>query len=158
QIPPGPATTYHYRLVATNAGATGYGEDRTFTSTAVTPPAVSTGPATSVTTTNATLTGTVTPNNWPTTNRFEYRPPTGYSTSVPVPDASLKSETTAEAVSQTIAFPPGPAKTYHFRLVASNAGGTTYGNDQTFTTVAVLAPGVSTGAATNVTATNATLT
>jgi sugar lactone lactonase YvrE len=157
-FPLGPATTYHFRLVASNAAGTIYGRDQTFTTVAQQPPGVSTGPATKITTTNATLTATVTPNSAPTTYHFEYGPTTGYGTSIPVPDSSLKSETTAEEVSQTIAYPPGPAATYHFRLVASNAGGTTDGKDQTFTTVPVLPPSVSSVPATNVTATNATLT
>ncbi len=45
--------------------------------------------------------------------------------------------------------------TYHFRLVASNSGGTTIGSDKTFSTS--LAPGVVTGAALNVSASTATI-
>jgi sugar lactone lactonase YvrE len=140
QIPPGPATTYHFRLVASNAAGTTYGKDQTFTRVAVPPPGVSTGPATNVTPTNATLTGTVTPNSWPTTYHFEYGPTTSYGTSVPVPDASLKSETTAEEVSRTIVV--APATTYHFRLVASHTGATetVSGEDRTFTTQTAPAP------------------
>jgi hypothetical protein len=141
-FPPGPTTTYHFRLVASNAAGTTYGKDQTFIKVAVPPPSVSTGSATNVTTTGATLTGTVTPNSWPTTYHFEYGLTSSYGRSVPVPDASLKSETAAEEVSQTIVLAPG--RTYHFRLVARHAGEPpgepVYGEDRTLTTPAVPAP------------------
>jgi hypothetical protein len=141
-FPPAPATTYHFRLVASNAAGTTFGKDQTFTSVAVPPPGVSTGPATNVTATNATLTATVTPNSWPTTYHFEYGQTTSYGTSVPVPDASLKSETTAEEVSRTIVVAPGT--TYHFRLVARHTGEPpgepVDGEDRTFTTPTAPAP------------------
>ena len=49
-----------------------------------------------------------------------------------------------------------PGTTYHYRLVGSNSGGTSLGNDLTFTT-SVAAPVVTTAAASAITATSATL-
>src|SRR5262249_59818836 len=97
--PLGPSSTYHYRLVATNAGGTTFGEDRTLT---VPSPGVSTGAATNVAATNATLTGSVQPNEWPTTYHFEYGSSLSYGFTVPVPDASLTSETSPENVQRTV--------------------------------------------------------
>jgi sugar lactone lactonase YvrE len=113
-------------------------EPLAFTTVAVQPPGASTGSATNVTPTTAALTGSVQPNEWPTTYRFEYGPTTSYGNRVPVPDASLKSETSAEEVQRTVTL--APSHTYHYRLVATNAGGTTYGEDRTVTTPAAPAP------------------
>jgi predicted lipoprotein with Yx(FWY)xxD motif len=62
--------------------------------------------------------------------RFEYGTTTAYGTSVPVPegDAGVQSIAT---VAQTIAG-LAPSTTYHYRLVATNAGGTGESPDATF--------------------------
>jgi hypothetical protein len=76
-----PGTTYHYRLVATNAGGTTTGEDRIFaTAAAPRPPApqASTSPATGVGTTQATLHGAVNPRGTATLSFFQYGTTTGY--------------------------------------------------------------------------------
>jgi sugar lactone lactonase YvrE len=94
----------------------------------------STGAAKAVGDHNATLTGSVQPNVLLATYRFEYGETTAYGNSVPVPSAPLPSETGASEVQQGI----GNLKTnttYHFRLVTSSEGGTTYGPDRTLTTV-----------------------
>ena len=65
-----PATTYHYRLVATDDTGPGYGVDRIFTTASV-PPAATTDPATAVTSLGATVNATVNPENIPTTYRFD---------------------------------------------------------------------------------------
>ncbi len=54
-----PGTTYHYRFVATSAGGTVTGPDRTFRT--VGSPLTTTQPATGISTTGATLNGTVNP-------------------------------------------------------------------------------------------------
>src|SRR4051812_29715948 len=67
------ATTYHYRVVATNAAGVANGADRTFrTPGPPQVPGVSTGGARDVTSTGATVTGTVDPNSQPTKVHFEY--------------------------------------------------------------------------------------
>jgi hypothetical protein len=134
-----PSTAYHYRLVANNSGNIKYGEDATFSTLAIPAPGATTGAATSVTWDSAVLAGTVTPNNWPTTYYFEYGETTAYGSKVPVPEASVKSETTAEEVEEQIAG-LGPSKTYHYRLVANNSGNIKDGEDRTFTTSAVPPP------------------
>lgn len=101
------------------------------------PPAATTGAATKVTDTTATLEGTVSPNKEETTYYFEYGTTIEYgsktSTGGPTggnADKSVSVDVTGLA----------PSTTYHFRLVATNASGTTAGSDATFTTAAAGAP------------------
>jgi hypothetical protein len=147
------STTYHYRLVATNASGTAYGSDATFTTLAgAAPPVVTTGGSSSVTSAGATVNGTVNPQASDTSYYFEYGPTTGYGTSTtPV---SAGAGATAQNVSAALTGLAG-STTYHYRLVATNANGTTFGSDATFTTKA--APGANTGSATGITSTGATV-
>jgi hypothetical protein len=96
-------------------------------------PTVETKAATNIQEGQATLNGTVNPNGSETTYRFEYGKTANYGSSIPVPDAGAGAGTSATTVYLT----PNtllPRTRYHFRLVATNAGGTTYGSDQAFTT------------------------
>ena len=126
-----PATSYRFRAVAQNGCGTVTGATATFTTPAA-PPTVDAAYATEVGAEQATLRGTITPNGAPTTYRFEYGSTASYGTAVPVPDGPVDS---SGFVSQTIGG-LSPATTYHFRLVATNAEGTTASSDQTFTTTA----------------------
>ncbi|MCP5048005.1 MAG: hypothetical protein GY940_12585, partial [bacterium] len=148
-----PNTTYNFRIVATNAGGTTYGTNLTFT-TLPQPPEASTGSATAVTISGATLNGTVNANDDDTAVTFEYGIDTGYG-STAAADQSPVSGSTDTAVNTAIT---GLANnvTYHFRVVATNGGGTTYGDDMTFTTGAA-APDATTNAATGIGTTFATL-
>src|SRR5205807_188286 len=86
--------------------------------------------------------------------RFEYGTSSAYGSSVPC--TSLPgSGTSAVAVSAEVESLAANT-TYHFRIVASNAGGSGNGEDQTFTTISS-APAVVTGAASVLTQTSATL-
>jgi hypothetical protein len=89
--------------------------------------------ATDVTDTSATLHGTVDPNGQATTYHFEYGTSTSYGRRVPALDVSVGSDLTSHAVSQSISGLE-PNTTYHFRIVATNASGTTDGADMTFKT------------------------
>jgi hypothetical protein len=147
-----PATTYHYRFVATNVTGPTQGGDGVFTTAALPPPDVVTSAAT-VSGTTATLNGTVDANGRPTNWHFEYGTTTTYGTSTPTQNGG--SGTTPIAVSAPISGLKAGA-TYHFRLVATSDGGTSNGNDQTFS-IAGSPPGVTTTAATGVSASAATL-
>ena len=149
--------TYHFRLVATGEGGTTMGADQTFTTVAAPTPGATTGAATEISYHTATLTGTVTPNNWPTTYYFEYGPTTSYGSKAPVPEATVKSETTAEEVKVGI-FGLTQGATYHYRLVANNSGNIKYGEDKTFTNAGEPVPGATTGPATSITWDTAVLT
>jgi sugar lactone lactonase YvrE len=127
-------TTYHYRVAANNEKGDGFGEDQTFT----TPdwhPTVTVEAPSSISSEGATLKGTVNPQGYATTYHFEYGLTTSYGTSVPIPDASVGSGASAVAVSQAVTGLRGE-RTYHYRIVASNAEGTSTSGDQSFTTKA----------------------
>jgi|GEM_PF-1020485 len=124
-------TTYHYRLVATNAGGTTASGDMTFTTLSA--PAVTTSAATGLTRTGATLTGQVDPRGLTTTYYFQYGRTTFYSTkstSKPL-SASFGSVAVSSAITGLL-----PRTTYHYRVVATNSLGTTFGADMSFTTPA----------------------
>lgn len=100
------------------------------------PPIATTSTATSVTTTGATLRGTVNPKGGATTYRFQYGTTDDYGTTIPFPGESAGSGTTEVTKTKEITGLHG-GTTYHFRIIASSEGGTSYGADMTFTTPAV---------------------
>ncbi len=124
-----PSTTYHYRIVAVSTAGTTNGADQTFTTT--TPPGATTSAPSTVSRTSATVAGKVDPKGQATTYYFRYGTTTAYGTqSAP---ANAGSGSGSVGVNSTI-FGLTPKTTYHYQLVAQNAGGTSYGADQTFTT------------------------
>src|SRR4051794_161172 len=125
-------TTYHYRVVATNARGTARGADRTLrTALPPRPPVVSTVVARSVTAVGATLGATVNPRGLDTRVRWEYGRSTAYGASTP----SLTVGAGTAAVSATVAVGGlKPSTHYHFRAVATNAAGVVRGADRAFTT------------------------
>ena len=149
------STTYHYRLVATSAGGTVVGDDEAFTTTKTPAPAVVTSAASAVTSTTATVNGTVNPGGVGTNYYFQYGTTSGYGHTSATHSAG--SGTAAGAVSAALSG-LAAGTTYHYRLVATSAGGTVDGRDVTFATAKTLAPSVVTGSATAVTATTASLT
>jgi hypothetical protein len=144
-------TTYHYRIVAQNGTGTTLGNDVTFTTSTQPVPTVQTLAATSVTLNSATLNGTVNPNGAITSFYFDYGTITGYGSSTSVGNTSI-SESIGAAISGL-----SQNTLYHFRFVASNSGGTTFGSDATFTTQGQPVPTVQTLPASSVTTTSATL-
>ena len=98
---------------------------------AVTKPTVSTGGAAQITQTSATLTGKVNANGAQTTYFFQYGTSRVYGATTGPTDAGSGTHARAAAASVTGL---APATTYHYRLVAENAKGTTFGGDRTFTT------------------------
>ena len=138
-----PNTTYYVRAFATNTAGTVYGTQVSFTSSPIAPTAT-TNAATSVTTTGATLNGTVNANNASATVTFEYGLSDSYGTTVTASQSPVTGTTNA-AVSYGLSGLT-PNQTYHFRVATTNAGGTTYGADMTFTTSAA-APVAATNAA-----------
>jgi hypothetical protein len=127
-------TTYHYRLVASSPGGTELkSQDETFTTLPIPPPAASTGVVEGVGVGEATLTGAIDPHGWETTYLFEYGTSTAYGSEWPTVAVSMGALEGSQPVVVTV---PGlqPGTTYHFRLVATSGGGTTYGADMAFTT------------------------
>ncbi len=152
-----PSTTYHYRVVGQNAAGTTYGADMTFITGASDPnaPTVTTEAASGLSTTGATLNGGVDPKNQSTTVTFEYGLDTGYGTTVTADQSPITGEWIFGVTHTLTGLTPGT--TYHYRVVAVNAFGTSYGADRTFYTAAPGPPTAVTGAATGVGSGGATL-
>jgi parallel beta-helix repeat protein len=146
-----PGMLYHVRAYATNTAATVYGEDVTFT--ALRAPMVTTQDVTNITQTSATGHGNVIVLGVP--NPTEHGIVWGTSLNPTTTD----NKTTAGPVSAIGAFTGSitgltQGTLYHVRAYATNAVGTVYGDDVTFTTL--VAPTVTTQAVTNITNTTAT--
>jgi PKD repeat protein len=127
-----PRTVYHFRIVATDGTATWRGEDRTF---ATTPPAVETGDAVDVGTLTATVQGTVDPEGSAARYHFEFGTGPGYTRKAPIRSGRIAAGDTPVPVSAQLDS-LRPATLYHYRAVAVNGAGTTYGPDRVFVTEA----------------------
>lgn len=120
-------TTYHYRLVATNAAGSSVGPDQTLT-TARTPrvPDAVTRVATRIGQRTLTMNGTVDPNGSATRYFFEWGRTTRYGRRTPQGSLSAAARPTAVSVPLRGLRRNTP---YHYRLVAVNADGTKVGQD-----------------------------
>ena len=122
---------YHFRIVASNFAGTRFGADRTFTTLSPTgPPVVRTDAATNVASHSATLNGLLNPHGLSTSVNFQYGPTTSYGSTTP---AQTQNGNTYRNIHANIAGLMANS-TYHFRIKATNMGGTRFGGDRTFTT------------------------
>ena len=90
-------TTYHFRVVATNAAGSTSGSDATFT-TSKRPPTASTSSPSLVTSSSATLQGSVNPNGKATTYTFEYGPTSAYGLQTSATSAGTGNELDGRAL------------------------------------------------------------
>jgi phosphodiesterase/alkaline phosphatase D-like protein len=152
--PLSPNTAYHFRVVASNLGGASRSADATFTTPPDAPGVVSQAPS-AIAQSTATVNGLVDPEGASVSScEFEYGATTAYGASVPcaaLPGSGESLEPVSASLTELT-----PDTTYHFRLVASNSGGTTHGADRTLTTLPN-APGAATEAASSVTQTSAVL-
>lgn len=128
-----PGTTYHYALVVSDVASTVTGADETFTTPSVPSPTASTGTVGEVTRSSAVVSGSVNPVGWETTYHFEYGTSPGYGASWPTVPVDMGAFNGPQPVLVALENLQ-PDTTYHYRLVATNPGGTAYGSDQAFTT------------------------
>jgi len=144
---------YHFRLVIVSNGVKSDAADQSFTTAApaAIAPTVTTSAATAIGASSAKLNGTVNANGQATTWYFEFGSSSTYGSKTP--EASVGTGTHPTRVSATVNGLP--AGVYHFRLVATNATGTTDGADQSFGSGA---PIVQTGTTQGATTSTATLT
>ena len=127
-----PSRVYHYRVVASNEYGTTYGADQTFESAQPNLPTVVATSSSDITPSSAALGAEVRPGFGPTVVRFEYGQTPAYETRS-FPSEPLASDDSPHPVTTTITT-LAPRTTYHYRVVATNFSGTTYGPDRTFDT------------------------
>jgi len=133
-----PNTTYHFRIVGTNASGSITGTDQTFT-TAPAPPILDGSPAfvSSMTPTGATLNATLNPNGSTTTYHFEFGTagPCDANPCTSTADADAGAGVGDQPVTADLTGLLTGSTTYHYRLVADNGtGGVQGGADGTFST------------------------
>jgi len=118
------------------------------------PPVVTTNPAALIASFSARLNGSLNPHGLPTTFHFQYGTTTSYGLTTP---PQSRSGTTLQNVTANVSNLMAN-RVYHFRIMASNALGTRFGADRTFTTLSPTGPPVArTDPATNVASLSATL-
>jgi hypothetical protein len=123
-----PGVRYHYRVIASNTDGTGEGTDRTFVTRLppVRPPVVLGTAPFAPSANGVAFTALVNPNAAPTTYRFQYGTSTAYGLE------TFGRSLPASVVPQSVSFRLNSLAshtTYHFRVVASNRAGTTFGPD-----------------------------
>ena len=126
-----PNTVYHYRVSATNTAGSVNGYDSIFTTKTV-KPSVTTNQANSIANTTATLNGDVNANNSVSVVTFDWGTTTAYGNTDTAAQSPLNSLVTTAVSKALINLLPNTL--YHYRVVAINSAGTSYGNDTTFTT------------------------
>lgn len=124
-----PATSYSYRIVATNSAGTTFGGIGIFNTSAA--PVVITGAASYVSYATATLNGVINPEALATSWFFQYGLTTAYGSSTPTKQvASNHGDTVVGAAISGLRS----NSIYHFRIVARSSAGTSFGADFMFTT------------------------
>ncbi len=126
-----PGATYHYRRVATSSAGTTRGADRTFATPATAQPLAETGPASRIAATSAKLEGRLNALGAAATFYFEYGTDKNYGSQTPAMSGGIQI-TPRSAFGHLTGLKP--ATKYHYRLVATNAHGTTHGADAAFET------------------------
>jgi hypothetical protein len=128
----GEHSTYHFRLVAKSVSGAGEGTDVTFV-TGPYAPVVSAAAGSAEGTTSGTLKATVDPEGQAVTAcYFQYGTSESYGSQVPCSSLPGAGSSGVTVSAQLTALTAG--STYDFRIVATNASGTSYGSNASFTT------------------------
>ena len=139
------STTYYYRVSATNSiGGPITGSTLSF-STSLTPPTLTSDPATSITATGVSLNATVTANGTPTTTSFRVCTDAGMTAGCVTYTVAGTTNGSSVAVSEAVTGLVA-ATTYYFRASSDNGSGTAVdGSILSFTTASSSGGGGSTG-------------
>jgi phosphodiesterase/alkaline phosphatase D-like protein/DNA-binding beta-propeller fold protein YncE len=127
-------TTYHYRIVASNAAGTSRGADQSFKTLAAVEE-LSTDVPSNITASTATLNASYSGIGEDVHYYFEFGPDTDYGSTTAAPPGT---DNGSPSGPQELSFNLDALDinaTYHYRVVASDAAGTTFGSDRTFTTL-----------------------
>ncbi len=152
-----PATTYYYRLVATNGTGTTDGKTESFTTSAFVVPAVEAEFPTAVGQSTASLSAIVNPEFQPVL-KCEFVYTASASLSAPcTPGAAELGEGGAGVATGVNLTGLLPNTTYHYKVLAENKIGAGEAPEEAFTTLPAL-PVASTGAATAITTNSASIT
>lgn len=146
--------TYHYRLSASDPHGTINGGDRMFT--ILVAPTVEEPTVSEITRSTAVLSGAVNPREGETGFHFEYGPTEAYGNTTPTVHSGDLVSSEVPITQEVVGLIPDIV--YHYRLVATNVAGTTYGPDHTFTSGERALPGAVTGGAVDVAQNTATIT
>jgi len=147
-------TTYYVKAYATNQSGTGYGDDRSFITTAIVLPLVTTSTVTNITMNSAQSGGNVIDaGNGTVTARGVCWNTTGN----PTLGNNLGYTTNGSGIGVFISYLNGlsPGTFYYVAAYATNQEGTAYGNIETFTSSSISLPGVTTDSVTNIANTSA---
>ena len=147
-----PGVTYYIRAYATNSVGTAYGNEITFTTTAVVVPTLTTSAISLITLTTATSGGNITADGGGAVTARGVC----WATSLN-PTVDNNKTIDADGIGSFISSITGllPGTIYHVRAYAKNSAGTAYGSDVTFTTTAVGAPALTTASVSLITQTTA---
>ena len=153
------ATTYHFRIKASNSGGITFGNDATFSTLAcpAQAPSATTLAASNITTTSVTFNGSVSANGGDTQVFFDYGASNAYGNVIGGTPGTVLANVVNGAVSATVVA--ACSTTVHFRVRATNLVATTNGGDLTATVGACGAtpPTLSASAVSNLTANSVTL-
>jgi hypothetical protein len=126
-----PGTEYVFRFVAGVATGTKDGAPMYFTTLPESPSPVTTGWPKAVAPYSATVTGSVDPDGHEVTRcEVEYGPTTSYGSAAPCEPMPGASQAAVKISAKLTGLTARTA--YHYRVIASNAGGTSEGNDESF--------------------------
>lgn len=144
-----PATTYYVRAFAINGAGTVYGNEYSFTTTALTAPVLTTKAITGISSNIAGSGGTITSDGG---SNITAKGVVWGINPTPTLANSFTSDGTGSASYNSTMNGLNPLTTYYVRAYATNSLGTTYGNELSFTTTDLVNPGptvptVGTGAA-----------
>lgn len=150
--------TYYVRAYATNSSGTGYSETKIFkTSTTPTPPAVSIGVVSDITTNAAKVTGNITNIGGANVTEHGHCYDTSPNPTINNTKTTFGPTNAAQAITSSFTNLKQGTK-YFVRTYATNTVGTSYSNELSFeTTVPVTPPAITTGAVSNIGQTAATV-